>query len=211
LGIGNAHEDTLLPETVAEVVALDMRPSEAVFDRGFRATMAAMAELGSKIFIAGSAKNEGSRRTRKRLASHRVGCEGRIAHLKRDYESPWDSWRLRRLESRDLVGVALTIVEVLVLGGWQVVGSPVETAVVPPLDPFAGGQLDLLQRAPRAAATDELCLVETIHGLGQGVVIGVAAGTHGADGAGLGQAFGVADGQVLDAPVGMVNQAGEVV
>jgi IS5 family transposase len=87
LGIGNAHEDTLLPETVAEVVALDMRPPEAVFDRGFtnRATVAAMAELGSKIFIAGSAKNEGSRRTRKRLASHRVGCEGRIAHLKREY------------------------------------------------------------------------------------------------------------------------------
>lgn len=87
LAIGNAHEDTLLPETITEVVALDLRPPEAVFDRGFttRATLAAMAELGSKIFIAGSAKNEGSRRTRKRLASHRVGCEGRIAHLKREY------------------------------------------------------------------------------------------------------------------------------
>src|ERR1700737_5008557 len=87
LAIGSAHEDTLLPETVAEVVALDLRPPEAVFDRGFttRATVATMAELGSKIFIVGSAKNEGSRRTRKRLASHRVGCEGRIAHLKREY------------------------------------------------------------------------------------------------------------------------------
>ena len=87
LAPGNAHEDTLLPETVAEVVALNLRPAEAVFDRGFttRATLTAMAELGSKVFIAGSAKNEGSRRTRKRLASHRVGCEGRIAHLKREY------------------------------------------------------------------------------------------------------------------------------
>jgi IS5 family transposase len=87
LAIGSAHEDTLLPETVAEVVALNLRPPEAVFDRGFttRATLAAMAELGSKVFIVGSAKNEGSRRTRKRLASHRVGCEGRIAHLKREY------------------------------------------------------------------------------------------------------------------------------
>jgi len=87
LAPGNAHEDTLLPETVAEVVALNLRPPEAVFDRGFttRATLTAMAELGSKVFIAGSAKNEGSRRTRKRLASHRVGCEGRIAHLKREY------------------------------------------------------------------------------------------------------------------------------
>jgi IS5 family transposase len=87
LAIGSAHEDALLPDTVAEVVALDLRPPEAVFDRGFttKATFATMAGLGSKVFIAGSAKNEGSRRTRKRLASHRVGCEGRIAHLKREY------------------------------------------------------------------------------------------------------------------------------
>ena len=87
LAIGNAHEDILLPETVAEVLALDLRPAEAVFDRGFtsKATAAAVAPLGSKVFIAGNAKNEGSRRTRRRLASHRVGCEGRIAHLKREY------------------------------------------------------------------------------------------------------------------------------
>ena len=43
-----------------------------------------MAGLSSKVFIAGSSQNGGSRRTRKRLASHRVGCEGRIAHLKRE-------------------------------------------------------------------------------------------------------------------------------
>ena len=87
LAIGSAHDDSLLPETVIEVMALDLRPPEAVFDRGFttKATVAAMARLGSKVFIAGSAQNQGSRRTRKRLASHRVGCEGRIAHLKREY------------------------------------------------------------------------------------------------------------------------------
>lgn len=87
LAIGSAHDDTLLPETVAEVRALDLRPPEAVFDGGFstKNTLATMAELGSKVFIVGSPKNEGSRRTRRRLASHRVGCEGRIAHLKREY------------------------------------------------------------------------------------------------------------------------------
>jgi transposase, IS5 family len=87
VAVGNVHEDTLLPESVAEVVALDLRPAEAVFDRGFttKATAAAMTGLGSRIFIAGSARNDGSRRTRRRLASHRVGCEGRIAHLKREY------------------------------------------------------------------------------------------------------------------------------
>lgn len=87
LAIGSAHDDTLLPETVAEVRALGLRPPEAVFDGGFTTnnTLATMAELGSQVFIVGSAKNEGSRRTRRRLASHRVGCEGRIAHLKREY------------------------------------------------------------------------------------------------------------------------------
>lgn len=87
MAIGNAHEDTLLPETVAEIMAFDVRPTEAVFDRGFttKATVATMAGLGSRIFIAGSPQNDGSRRTRRRLASHRVGCEGRIAHLKREY------------------------------------------------------------------------------------------------------------------------------
>ena len=86
LAVGNPREDTLLPKTVAEVIGLDLRPSEAVFDRGFatKATLTAVAPLGSKVFIAG-AKNDGSRRTRRRLASHRVGCEGRISHLKREY------------------------------------------------------------------------------------------------------------------------------
>ena len=87
VAVGSAHEDSLLPATVAEVVALAMRPLEAVFDGGFttKATLAVMAELGSKVFIAGRSQNDGSRRTRRRLASHRVGCEGRIAHLKREY------------------------------------------------------------------------------------------------------------------------------
>jgi IS5 family transposase len=85
--IGNPHEDTLLPETVKEIVGLGLKPKEAVFDGVFTAktTRAAMAVTGTKVFIAGNRENEGSRRTRKRLASHRVGCEGRIAHLKREY------------------------------------------------------------------------------------------------------------------------------
>jgi IS5 family transposase len=87
IAVGNAHEDTLLPESVAEIMALHLRPTEAVFDRGFttKATIATMAGLGGRVFIAGSPMNSGSRRTRRRLASHRVGCEGRIAHLKREF------------------------------------------------------------------------------------------------------------------------------
>jgi transposase, IS5 family len=87
LGIGNPHEDTLLPETVAEVQALEVSPAEAAVDGVFtvKKTRAIMARLGTQVFIAGSRSNQGSRRTLKRLASYRVGCEGRIAHLKREY------------------------------------------------------------------------------------------------------------------------------
>lgn len=87
LGIGNLHDDALLPETVAEVQGLQVSPSEAAVDGVFtvQKTRAAMARLGTQVFIAGSRSNQGSRRTRKRLASYRVGCEGRIAHLKREY------------------------------------------------------------------------------------------------------------------------------
>jgi len=35
VAVGNVHENALLPETVAEIIALDLRPPEAVFDRGF--------------------------------------------------------------------------------------------------------------------------------------------------------------------------------
>lgn len=87
VAVGNAPENKLLSETVAELIALDLKPPEAVFDGGFtrRATVAEMAPVGSQVFIVGSKQNAGSRRTHKRLASHRVGCEGRISHLKREY------------------------------------------------------------------------------------------------------------------------------
>ena len=87
VAIGNVPEDVLLPESMAEILALDLKLVEAVFDRGFttKATLATMAGLGTGVSLGGSPQNDGSRRTRRRLASHRVGCEGRIAHLKGEY------------------------------------------------------------------------------------------------------------------------------
>ena len=81
LAIGNPPRDALQPETVAEVVALDLRPPRPFSTAGspIKPTLATMAGLGSKVFIAGSSQNGGSRRTRKLLTLHRVGCEGRIA------------------------------------------------------------------------------------------------------------------------------------
>jgi hypothetical protein len=64
------------------------------------------------------------------------------------------------LDSRDVGGVALTIVERPVLSRRQVAVGAVKAALVPPVDPLSGRQLDLFERAPRSAAADELGLVE---------------------------------------------------
>lgn len=86
LRAGSTHDNTLLPETVEELRRLGLAPREAAFDGGFTrdATVQAFGDLGPSIFIVGS-PYLGSRRTYRRLARYRVGCEGRIAHLKRDY------------------------------------------------------------------------------------------------------------------------------
>ena len=72
-----------------------------------------------------------------------------------------------------------------------------EAAMVEPVDPLQGGVLDLVDAPPGAAPVDQLGLVQPDDRLGQGVVVAVAAGTDRGDGAGVGEPFGVADGQVL--------------
>jgi len=52
-------------------------------------------------------------------------------------------------------------------------GSEDQVVVEPP-DPFEGGELDALDRAPGAAAADDFRLEETDDGLSQGVVVAVA-------------------------------------
>ena len=82
---GSTHDNTLLPEAVAELIALGIRPREAAFDAGF--TPQATADtlpIGCAPFISGTSRPD-SPHTRRRLRRYRVGCEGRIAHLKRSY------------------------------------------------------------------------------------------------------------------------------
>lgn len=83
---GSTHENALLPETVAELTGLGITLREAALDAGFlpEPTTAALNEVGAEVFIVGT-PHRGSRRTRRRLARYRVGNEGRIAHLKREY------------------------------------------------------------------------------------------------------------------------------
>jgi transposase, IS5 family len=84
---GNPGENRLLPQTVAELDRLGLRPREVALDGGFvpGPTIQTLAGVApTRTFISGRAE-PGSRRTRRRLARYRTGCEGRISHLKRGY------------------------------------------------------------------------------------------------------------------------------
>jgi IS5 family transposase len=84
---GNPVENTLLPDTVAELKRLGISPREVALDGGFQVgpTSQALAELEpEKVFISGR-QEPGSRRTNRRLQRYRTGTEGRISHLKRRY------------------------------------------------------------------------------------------------------------------------------
>ena len=90
------------------------------------------------------------------------------------------------------------VVEVLVLGWWEVCAPGVQALLVVPVDPFEGGVLDVVEAAPGTAAADELGLVEAVEGLGCcGVVEGVGFGAGRGDRAGGGEPFGLADPEVL--------------
>lgn len=117
---GSVHENQLLPTTVAELQRLGLRPAEAVFDAGFGifATRDALVDLGTRVFVVGSRTNQGSRRTRRRLARYRVGCEGRIAHLKRGYHAG-------RARLRGAQGAAIW-------ENWAVLAYNVDTAAAMP-------------------------------------------------------------------------------
>ena len=83
---GNPGENRLLPQTTAELDRLGMTPREVALDGGFvPGPLPQPAGLApTRDFISGRAE-PGSRRTRRRLARYRTGCEGRISHLKRGY------------------------------------------------------------------------------------------------------------------------------
>ena len=70
-----------------------------------------------------------------------------------------------------------------------------------------GFPFDLGDRFPGAEELDDLGLEQADHGLGQGIVIAVAyAANRGVD-AGIGEALGVADRQVLAAAIRVVDQS----
>jgi hypothetical protein len=69
--------------------------------------------------------------------------------------------------------------------------------MVEPVDPLEGGELEVVEASPGAAVADEFGLVEPDDRLGQRIVVRVTFGADGVDDADLGEAFGVADREVL--------------
>jgi transposase, IS5 family len=100
--LGNPAEDTLLPQTVAEMQRLGINVQEVALDGGFNVspTNTALEGLAPKnVFIAGR-QEPGSKRTARRMRRYRTGAEGRISHLKRRYGL--DRSRLKGDEGRQI-------------------------------------------------------------------------------------------------------------
>ena len=83
--IGSPNESTLLAATGQRLDELGLRPREIALDGGFQpGPVAEHLPEPARLLIAGR-HAPGSRKTNRRLAKFRVGCEGRISHLKRRY------------------------------------------------------------------------------------------------------------------------------
>jgi transposase, IS5 family len=87
--VGNPGEDTLLPDTIAELKRLGISPKEIALDGGFnlgptRQTLDEQDLEPDWVFISGR-QQPGAKRTQRRMQRYRTGAEGRISHLKRGY------------------------------------------------------------------------------------------------------------------------------
>src|SRR5690625_2263951 len=78
--------------------------------------------------------------------------------------------------------------------------------VVKPPDPFQRGKLDVLKPAPGTAAVNHLCLEEADDRFGQSVIVAVSRAAHRGLNAGLGKPLGIADGEILNAAVAMMDE-----
>lgn len=82
-----------------------------------------------------------------------------------------------------------------------------QAVVVEPIDPAQGGHLDGGRGRPRPLPPDHLGFVEAVDRLGEGIVIRVTNAADRRNEIGLGQALGVVHGQILHAPVAVMDQA----
>ncbi len=69
----------------------------------------------------------------------------------------------------------LTVVVGFELGWWDAAEVVEDASVVEPVDPFEGGEFEVVETAPWPFVADEFCFVEAVDGLGERVVVAVAA------------------------------------
>jgi hypothetical protein len=91
----------------------------------------------------------------------------------------------------------LTVVDLLELGRGEVVAGGVESAVVVPVDPLEGGQLDIVEASPGSTPADHLGLEQADLALGERVVERVVDRADAGCRACLGESFGTGNGRVL--------------
>jgi hypothetical protein len=100
----------------------------------------------------------------------------------------------------------VTVVVGFELGGWDATVVFEEASVVEPVDPFEGGEFEVVEAAPRSFVADKLGFVEPVHRFGERVVVAVAARTNAVDDTVRGEAFGVTDREILHAPVAVMHE-----
>ena len=114
--IGSPNEADLLPDTAQEIHKAKLRPREVAVDGGFQpGCVGEQLPDTTNRFIAGQ-QSTGSKHTDRRLARYRVGAEGRISHLKRDYG-------LRRSRLRGLDGARTSV-------GWTILTYNLDTLAI---------------------------------------------------------------------------------
>ena len=91
--------------------------------------------------------------------------------------------------------------------GWRYVAYSLQkTAVVEPINPFECGELHSFEVAPWSSSMDDLGLVKPVDRLGESVVVGIADTSDGGLDARFRQSLGIANGDVLHTPIGMVDE-----
>src|SRR3954449_9157123 len=101
----------------------------------------------------------------------------------------------------------LGIVGGLGLGGRDVPDRLEEAAVVEPVDPFEGGELDRFEAAPGAAPMDQLGFVEAVDGFGEGVIVAITDAANRRLDARRGKPLGILDRDVLHTAIAVMDEA----
>jgi hypothetical protein len=104
----------------------------------------------------------------------------------------------------------VSVVSLFGFGWCEVVAVLEGPAVVVPVDPFGGGDFEVVEALPRTPRLDQLGLVEPDHGFGQRVVVGRPDGSGRGLDPGSVEVLGIGDGEVLAPVIMMCDQASNI-